>query len=393
MDAAQADNLSYIYIDSNEAIAEVCEKMQHADAVAIDIECDSLYHYYEKVCLLQLSFSGVNYLIDTLCGIGVGQVLDVLSRQKIIVHCGDYDFRMLRKCYGFLPRGEVFDSWIAARLLGFERVSLSDLVRTMLDVDLPKSSQKSDWSRRPLSDKQIEYAVRDTCYLEQLAGKLSDTLEAKGRSQWNEQGVQEMLQRASFTEEQENNNPDKVWRIKGLNKLSTRQLEYVRQLWFWRDILARKMDRPHFKVMSNSMIIDIAIWASKHHHHSKPVTAIKGVRMPKTLNGKRLESFTRALNRGHKTADAKLPPRRLPVDNSDYDENYALLDVEPYQKACCQVAEKLGIEPPILVTRAQWYKILIEMPGDIDEILQKAEILPWKYEYIKEMLNMVESGS
>ena len=390
MDLAQADNITYKYIDSNEALAEMCEKMQHADAVAIDIECDSLYHYFEKVCLIQLSFSGENYLIDTLCGIGVGQALEVLSRRKILVHCGDYDFRMLRKCYGFLPRGEVFDTWIAARLLGMPRVSLTELVRSLIKINLPKSSQKSDWSRRPLSDKQIEYAVKDTCYLEQLADILTVELDKQGRTEWNVQGVQEMLQRASFAEEPEQDNPNKIWRIKGMSKLSTRQLEYVRQLWFWRDSLARKMDRPPFKVMANSMIIDIAIWASKHHNYKKPVTTIKGVRMPKSLSGKRMEQFTRALDNAHNTPENKLPPRRLPADSSDYDENYALLDVEPYQKACTIVAERLGIEPPILVTRAQWYKILIEMPGDIDEILDKVEILPWKYDYIKEIIGMVK---
>ena len=390
MESAQTDKIEYIYIDSNDAVAELCDKMQSAGTVAIDIECDSLYHYFEKVCLLQLTFGGVNYLVDTLCGIGVGQVLEVLSRQKILVHCGDYDFRMLRKCYGFLPRGEVFDTWIAARLLGLPRVSLTELARSILKIDLPKSSQKSDWSRRPLSDKQIEYAVKDTCYLEQMADALAEMLEEQGRTQWNQQGVQEMLERASFAEEPEQTHPDKVWRIKGLSKLSTRQLEYVKQLWYWRDGLARKMDRPPFKVMSNSAIVDIAIWASKHHHYSKPVTSIKGVRLPKTLSGKRLETFTRALDTAHKTPESKLPLRRLPIDTSDYDEKYSLLDVEPYQKACSKVAERLGIEPPILVTRAQWYKILIEMPGDIDEIMKRAEILPWKYEYIKEIIEIVE---
>lgn len=387
MDLSQSGD-SYCYVDTNKKADDLCMRMEAADSVAIDTECDSLYHYFEKVCLLQISFAGENYLVDTLSKIKLTNILDILSRRRIIVHCGDYDFRMMKKSFGFQPRAEVFDTWLAARLLGIKKVSLTDLVSEFIGMELPKSSQKSDWSKRPLSEKQIEYAIKDTCYLEQIADILKGRLASLNREQWLTDCVQEMLERSCLNEE-EDSAPDllRQWRIKGIKNLSRRQLEYVRCLWYWRDELARKLDRPAFKVMSNGTIVEIAIWCSINK--GKCITNSRRVRLPSNITGKRLDDLIAAITAASETPDNKLPVINLPNDTSGYDEDYVYVSVEPYQNAAQQVANRLGIESPLLVTRNQWYGIINGLPGDIDQLLRNLGILPWKLEYIKEMLEIV----
>ncbi|MBN2842195.1 MAG: HRDC domain-containing protein [Sedimentisphaerales bacterium] len=381
---------NYIYVDTNEKADELCLNMENAKSVAIDTECDSLYHYFEKVCLLQLSFNGQNYLVDTLSKIKLTAILEVLSYRRIIVHCGDYDFRMLRKCYGFKPRGEVFDTWIAARLLGMPKVSLTDLASELIGIDMPKGSQKSDWSARPLSTKQVEYAVKDTSYLEQMADILEEGLKAKGRSNWLSECVVEMLERSCLNEDDSVPDPAKQWRIKGLRTLSQRQLEYVRQIWYWRDSLARKSDRPPFKVMSNETIVSLAIWAS--FNPGKPIGEAKKVRLPGNLVGKKYNDLLDALDAAANTPEKDLPPVRLPCDNNDYDEDFTYVNLEPYQRAAQQVASRLNIESPILITRSQWYLIINSNKDQLEQVFRENGILPWKYQYIKEMLDIVNGN-
>ncbi len=382
---------SYCYVDSNQAADDLCAKLELADSVAIDTECDSLYHYFEKVCLLQLTFGGENYLVDTLSKIKLTNILEILSRKRIIVHCGDYDFRMMKKSFGFKPCAEVFDTWLAARLLGMPKVSLTDLAAELVNIELPKGAQKSDWSKRPLTDKQIDYAIKDTCYLEQMADILKARLQELDRELWLSDCVKEMLDRSCFNDDEDENTPDhnRQWRIKGMKNLSRRQLEFVRRLWYWRDDLARKLDRPAFKVMANGTIISVAIWCSLNKGES-PKSA-KRIKLPSNLKGKKYEDFLSAIDEAAETPDRDLPPIRLPIDTSGYDEDYVCVNIEPYQKASHAVAQRLNIEPPLLVTRSQWYSIINALPGDLDDILETQGILPWKREYIKEMFEIVES--
>ena len=179
MNTSETDG--FVYVRDDAVLATLSDRIDSAARIAVDTEADSLHNYFEKVCLIQLSIDGAHYLVDPLAGLELRGFLEVLAAKPLIFHAGDYDLRILRASTGFRPTGDVFDTMIAAQLLGIEQIGLAALLDRCFAVSIGKEGQKSDWSQRPLSDKQLHYAVNDTRYLEALAERLADELHAKGR--------------------------------------------------------------------------------------------------------------------------------------------------------------------------------------------------------------------
>src|SRR5215510_12494908 len=184
----------YVYVRERPSLQTLLQRISAAERIALDTEADSLHNYFEKVCLVQLSFGSVHYLVDPLAGLDLSGLLQALTDKPLILHGGDYDFRMLRASMGFRPRGEVFDTMIAAQLLGFEQIGLAALTERFFAVTIGKEGQKSDWSRRPLSQKQLRYAVNDTRFLERLADRLHGELSARGRIDWHTESCRAMVE-------------------------------------------------------------------------------------------------------------------------------------------------------------------------------------------------------
>ncbi|MCX6834248.1 MAG: ribonuclease D, partial [candidate division Zixibacteria bacterium] len=150
------------YIDTNDGLDRLIVSLRGADRVALDTEADSLHHYFEKVCLIQLSFQSRTFIVDPLADIHVEILLRELAGKKLVFHGAEYDLRMLMAGYRFRPEGEIFDTMLAAQLVEGEARSLVALARQYLGVELTKQGQRSDWSRRPLTDRQLSYACNDT---------------------------------------------------------------------------------------------------------------------------------------------------------------------------------------------------------------------------------------
>src|SRR5215510_5789881 len=184
----------YVYVRERSSVQILLQRIGTAERVALDTEADSLHSYFEKVCLVQLSLGGEHYLIDRLAGLDLNGLLQALADKPLILHGGDYDFRMLRASMGFRPRGEVFDTMIAAQLLGFEQIGLAALTERFFAITIGKEGQKSDWSRRPLGQKQLCYAVNDTRFLERLADRLHGELSARGRIDWHTESCRAMVE-------------------------------------------------------------------------------------------------------------------------------------------------------------------------------------------------------
>ena len=165
-------------IDTEEKLAAFLPKLCAADWVALDTEADSLHAYPEKVCLIQISIAGHDRMLDPLAGINIDPVLDALVGRELIMHGADYDLRLLRKHHEFTPSA-IFDTMLAARLVGERQFGLSSLVEKYLGVKLDKASQKADWARRPLTEKMEAYARNDTHYLKPLVDKLKHELQQK----------------------------------------------------------------------------------------------------------------------------------------------------------------------------------------------------------------------
>src|SRR5438132_4867795 len=169
-------------IASAAQLAKLLPKIEAVDRVAIDTEADSLHSYREKLCLLQVSVPasrtdssrgepGHDYVVDPLANVDLRPLCAALANKETVLHGADFDLRLLRRSLDFAPK-RIFDTVIAARLIGIREFSLVALVERYFGIRLTKGSQKANWSRRPLPARMEEYAINDTHYLLPLADSL-----------------------------------------------------------------------------------------------------------------------------------------------------------------------------------------------------------------------------
>lgn len=244
-----------IWIDRQAAFDEAMERIAREPVIAVDTEADSLHSYFDKVCLIQISTPHHDLVVDPLAGLDLTRFGAVLADPAVlkILHGGDYDIRILNRDFGF-TLSNLIDTSIGAQLLGYEAFGLSALLDRHFGVKLNKTHQRADWSMRPLPADMLEYAVLDTHYLAELARRMRGELEAAGRWEW----AQEEFARLEAVRYKENGEPDPWRRLKNLGGLDRRSLAIVRNLYEWRDQLARKADRPPFKIIGNDQILAVA---------------------------------------------------------------------------------------------------------------------------------------
>ena len=228
-------------IASDAQLAEILPRLQTFDRVAVDTEADSLHCYFEKLCLIQLTFDGEDLLVDPLARIDLQPLCSALAEKEIVLQGMDFDLRLLRRTFEF-PVREVFDTVIAARMLGLREFSLAALVQHYFDVTLAKGSQKANWARRPLPPAMEEYAKNDTHYLLPAGGE-NGGADARRSAAWNG-SVNRASARSSRRSSRASAIPDDAWRITGSGTLPPRTGAVLRAIWQWRDHEAQQADRP-----------------------------------------------------------------------------------------------------------------------------------------------------
>ena len=371
--------VEYVYVREPAAMERLVRRMGAAARIALDTEADSLHNYFEKVCLLQLSFDGEHYLVDPLVELELNSFLDALAEKPLILHGGDYDLRMMRASMGFRPRREIFDTMIAAQLLGVEQIGLAALIERFFGVAIGKAGQKSDWSRRPLSESQLRYAANDTRFLERLADHLRGELKARGRIEWHGESCRAMVQ---STGRDQVRNPEDAWRIKGAGRLTRRQLAYVRELWLWRDRHARSANRPAFKVLGNQEILDLAQWAESH----PGVSLQEGPKLPRNIVGAKLTTLEEAI-----VGVAAMDPARWPelrkLDRADSRRNNCVEEINALRGACAEIAREMEIAASTLAPKAALEAIARGRPRTVNEIMEIGGLLRWQAELVQGAVN------
>ncbi len=242
-------------ITSAVQLHELVSRIESVDRVAVDTEADSLHCYREKLCLLQISLPGRDYIVDPLANVDLAPLRTALERKEIVLHGADFDLRLLRRGLTFTAQ-RIFDTVIGARLLGIREFSLAALVRRYFDSELGKGSQKANWARRPLSARMLEYAMNDTHYLLPLAERFEAQLKQFDRIDWLRQSCQRAVEQAAVERARDK---DELWRIRGSGLLRGRAAAVLRALWQWREQEAKAADRPPFHVLQNHELINAAI--------------------------------------------------------------------------------------------------------------------------------------
>lgn len=340
---------------------------------ALDTEADSMHHYNVRLCLIQIKAGQFQFIIDPLTSLDLQPLWKIPALQHLILHGADYDLRMIYNTYGVLPQS-VFDTMVASRFLGEERVGLANLVEKFFGRSLSKANQKADWTLRPLPETMLQYAALDTEYLFPLRDLLEERLRSEGKLDWIHATCDHLI--ASVLAPPKHD-ADKIgherWRIKGSNKLFPRELQVLRALHQWREIEAANMDRPPFKVVGPNLLLDLSRAFAALGHMAMP-------RLPRNFSGERLERFQTAVDQALSAPSSQWPPRKVrPINNAPSPDS-ALL--EKLRTARDQAAARHHMDPTLLANRNQLL-IMAQPPLDQwEKSVQRAGLLPWQWKLI-----------
>ena len=345
-------------IDTERKLEAFLPVLRAATWVAVDTEADSLHAYPEKVCLIQISTVSGDELIDPLARVNLDPLLEALSGHELIMHGADYDLRLLRKHHEFVPSA-IFDTMLAARLLGLRQFGLSHLVEKYVGVKLEKGPQKANWALRPLTERMERYARNDTRYLKPLADRLKPELQAGGRLAWQQESCAQLIQDSTT------NHPpdlDAIWRIKGSHLLEPPALAVLRELWQWRENEAVAANKPPFFVLSHDALVKIAAASVL----AQPIESF----LPRHISERRRGGLLRAVARGQRLSPEHHPTilrhiTRRPSEG----EKRRFADLQKRRDAH---AAGLGIDPTLIASRA----MLSALAHDWDK--HANELMTWQ---------------
>jgi len=247
--------VALIVVVTEAALAEAIAVFARAAAIAVDTEADSLHSYWHRTCLLQITAGDTDYVIDPIA-VDPAPLAGVFADPAVetIMHAAENDVRVMKRDFAF-RFGGLFDTMVAARILGYARWGLADLLRDAYAVELDKKYQRYDWAQRPLPPEALQYAAADTHYLAALREKLGAELHAAGR---DAEAAEEFLRLAETPAAERGFDPDDFWRIKNAYDVEPARRPILRELYQLRDAQARRSNRPPFRVMPDAALIAIA---------------------------------------------------------------------------------------------------------------------------------------
>ena len=372
--------IEYTLISSDEELASICNKLKTKKHIAMDLEADSMHHFKEKVCLIQIADDTENILIDPL-------LLTDFSPMKLfcedpgitkVFHGADFDIRSLERDFNIRIHN-LFDTEIACRFLGIQRRSLAALLKKHFNLCLDKRFQKTDWSKRPLSEEMIAYSINDVAHLLELAQILRKKLDDCGRLAWAEEEfhLQTLVKH-------DNNHADPLFmKFKGAGRMSRRSLAVLEQLLQVRMDIASQKDLPLFKIMGAEPVSRMATL--------RPAT-LGELKQSKTLSPKQISMYgdkcLKAIQGGLSVPSDELPvyPRKKAPE--------VIPEISGRIRALKQMREemskKTGMEPGFLINNAMITSIAMSSPSTDRELMEMNGARQWQMDILgKEILHIL----
>lgn len=361
------------FVRDNEEFAALMRRVKREALVALDTEAASFHRHVDRIYLIQLSSHDETAVIDPLTVTDVSGLGVLLADPAVeaVFHDADYDLRILDRDYGFHARN-LFDTRIAAQLLGEPAIGLAALLEKHLGVTLDKKYQRADWSRRPLPAEMLEYAATDTCYLLALREQLRADLEKLGRLSWAREEFRR-LEGVRWTPVETNGSA--YLRIKGARALNRRGLAVLQELVPWREAIAADLDRASFRVVSNEALLAMSAAPPRS---SDDLAKVRGL-SPRLVT-ERGASLLEVIERGLTVPEKDLP--RFPRTERRAADPAFDLTVERLKRARNEMAERLHLEPGVLCPKGTLEAVARARPrkaavlGDIPELRKwQAELL------------------
>ncbi len=363
-----SESETLLYIDTPNQAELFLDDISGVREIAIDTEGASFHRFIDRIYLLQITTRDRSAILDPLpIGMprGLGAILEDPS-VEVVFHDADYDLRLLHQDYGWNVN-RIFDTRIAAQLLGIKAFGLAALLEQFFNVKLDKKHQRADWSLRPLPPGMLDYAAQDTRFLLDLRDQLKSRLEKLGRIEWAE----EEFVRLEGTKWDEDDGSQAFLRIKGARDLTRRELALLRELVPWRDSVAREVDRATFRVMGNEVLLEIARTAPKT---VKDLSTLKG--MPRGILDRGASAILGAVQRGLEVAEEHLPrfPRAAKWDREeDFDSRVAKL-----KAVRDAAATRLLLDPGVLCSRERLEAIARRRPEKAKDLEDVPGIRRWQ---------------
>ena len=358
---AEAEPGMYCSIETSRDLGDAVGMALKETEVAVDLEADSMYHFRERVCLIQMAFRDRVVIIDPLTIQDMSPLKALFHDPNIkkVLHGADYDVRSLYRDFGVDIRN-LFDTQIACRFLGMQETGLDSVLKKRFNLKLNKKYRKKDWSKRPLPENMVAYAAGDVSYLLPLAHQLEDELSDLNRLSW----VQEESELLSRVRPPNENNEPLFLKFKGAGRFRPRGLAVLEALLQSRRRIAERKDRPLFKIIGNDAVLKIA--------KARPVT-LKRLEGTKALSAKQMGMFGEELTRSVKEAMAipedrlpKYPRKRPPAQKPKVPKR-----VQAIRNWRDSRAAKMKLDPAILCNKALMTAIAARNPhnmSDFDDI-------------------------
>ena len=372
MSPAKAESAEYL--DRVDEVDRFLTEISDVKELALDTEGASFHRFLDRIYLLQLSTRQRSAIIDPL-PIGSPEKLGRLLESKdveVVFHDADYDLRLLHQDYGWHVT-KIFDTRIAAQLLGIKSFGLAALLEQFFDVRLDKKHQRADWSMRPLTPDMLEYAAQDTRFLLQLRDQMHAELERRGRLRW----AQEEFARLEGTRWEVEEEMEGFLRLKGARDLSRRELAVLREVANYRDTVARELDRATFRVMGNEVLFELARRAPRS---ISELSAFKG--MPKGMIDRGGADIIAAVRRGMEAPEAELP--KFPKGqrwNKDRDFDDRVSRLKAVRDAA---ATRLDLDPGVLCSRERLENVARSGAKTLDDLATVPDLRRWQIEEMGE---------
>ncbi len=334
----------FIFVDTKELLSEAVKQWGKAKELAIDLECENNLHYYGAyIALIQISNGENNWVIDVLKLKEIDPLIKILEDKEImkIFHDISFDFRILADEFDCRPKN-IFDTQIAALLLGKEDLGLGSLLEKYMQIKKERKYQMADWTKRPLTKEMLSYAVKDTLYLIKLKNILKKELEHKKRLSWAKEEFK-FIEKIKFTYKEQD-----FLDVKGVKELNPKQLGIFKQLFSLRKKIAKLVDRPVHFVINNKRLKEFAIETP----HWKKVRSVHPIIRQSA------DMFKEAVQKGKEEPVVLVRKEKKRYTDKERGVFETLYDLQK------KIAEKIKIRGHLIINKEQMGKIAFE--NDLD---------------------------
>jgi ribonuclease D len=369
--------MDYTYIDTAEALHDLVARLRGEPLLGVDTEAAGYHRYFDRLSLVQISTRGANFLVDPQAVGALSPLAELLENPETekVFHDADYDLRILDRDAG-MGVINLFDTQIAAAFLGERSLGLGSIAEKYLGLKLPKEHQRADWGERPLSEGMKEYAATDTAHLPELRDRLRAELEARGRMAW----AQEEFRRREGTRWTESDDTREAFlKMKGARDLPPRGLAILRELYAWREGVARERDQATFRVLGNQSLLEMS---ARPPADMRALTSVTGV--SDGLANRRGREILAAIQRGLAVPDDQLPRfPRAPRWERDMELEAR---VDALKEARNRRAEELDLDAGFVMSRAMLEEVAKARPRTLDELTAVPGVRRWQVEAVGEAL-------